>query len=235
MPICLYCKSIEGSFKSIEHVFPESLGNQTIMLQKGVVCDSCNNGVLSQLDQALLEFSPISFMRVNYSIPSKSGTLPQVKFGNVHLKCINPGQIEIKTFSPRVIFENEGRFNIKTQSNKRLTNDYLKKITRELFKIALGLIYIDHGAEFALSERYDSVRRIILGQDDFHGYLLFENKATPKKEVKFEYYLPEFKNGEKTTFLIANFFGIKIVTDLEIREARHPELFPEDQYSLLTF
>jgi hypothetical protein len=44
----------EGPFKSREHPFPESLGSTEIVLPRGVVCDPCNNGPLSRLDQAFL-------------------------------------------------------------------------------------------------------------------------------------------------------------------------------------
>src|SRR5262245_34083431 len=40
---CLFCKRPDGPFTNKEHVFPESLGNTTIVLPRGAVCDSCNN------------------------------------------------------------------------------------------------------------------------------------------------------------------------------------------------
>lgn len=70
MPRCLYCLNNEENrtFRSVEHVFPESLGNTSIILEKGVVCDQCNNGILSQLDKTLLDFDPVALLRVNYFI-----------------------------------------------------------------------------------------------------------------------------------------------------------------------
>ena len=66
MPICLYCKESDVPFTSVEHVIPESLGNQgfggtpPMVLPKGVVCDKCNHEKLSALDAALIGFPPIS-------------------------------------------------------------------------------------------------------------------------------------------------------------------------------
>ena len=99
MPICLYCKKAEGPFTSVEHVIPESLGNQglrgkpPIVLPKGVVCDQCNNEKLSVLDSALIEFPPISWMRTRYGVRSKSGALPSTKLSNAGIRSLSPGNI----------------------------------------------------------------------------------------------------------------------------------------------
>lgn len=39
---CIFCRKGK-SFKSVEHVIPESLGNVDPVLPKGVVCDACKN------------------------------------------------------------------------------------------------------------------------------------------------------------------------------------------------
>src|SRR5262249_562875 len=51
---CIYCLNTAGSFRSEEHIYPESLGNDEAILPKGFVCDTCNNGPLAFLDNALL-------------------------------------------------------------------------------------------------------------------------------------------------------------------------------------
>jgi hypothetical protein len=48
--ICIFCRTKEEKFTFPEHVYPESLGNTEIILPAGLVCDACNNGVLSRLD-----------------------------------------------------------------------------------------------------------------------------------------------------------------------------------------
>src|SRR2546428_8977413 len=54
--LCIYCLKSDGSFLSEEHIVAESLGNYDTVLPKGYVCDECNNGVLSLLDEALIKF-----------------------------------------------------------------------------------------------------------------------------------------------------------------------------------
>src|SRR4051794_3129220 len=77
---CLFCRNSDGSFRSQEHVFPESLGNKTLVLPVGVVCDRCNNGPLAQVDKALCDFMPIAMRRTTLGIQSKSGVVPQFRY-----------------------------------------------------------------------------------------------------------------------------------------------------------
>ena len=92
---CLFCRKSDGGFTGEEHIFPESLGNNELVLPIGVVCDRCNHGVLSELDQALAGFLPIEMMRTWHGIPSKTGRLPSFKFDNGSLRCVAPGQLHL--------------------------------------------------------------------------------------------------------------------------------------------
>ena len=57
--------------------YRKALGNQglginpPIVLPKGVVCDKCNHGKLAILDNALIDFSPISLMRTRFGVRSR--------------------------------------------------------------------------------------------------------------------------------------------------------------------
>jgi hypothetical protein len=187
LPICLYCKQSDVPFTSVEHVIPESLGNQglrgkpPIVLPKGLVCDRCNHGKLAILDNALIDFSPISLMRTRYGVRSKRGALPSAKLGNARLRSLSPGNILIESGSSQKAFQvdrSRGKFNMQLLSNRRMTTTYCRTITRVLFKMTLGCMYLDL-PELVLSERFDPVRRMILGLDEFHGYLAVAKKAKP--------------------------------------------------------
>jgi len=39
----------------VEHIVSEALGNVTLILPPGVVCDRCNHGTLSRLDEPGVE------------------------------------------------------------------------------------------------------------------------------------------------------------------------------------
>src|SRR5207249_3864987 len=63
-PRCIYCLTTTGNFTSEEHIIPESLGNDELVLPTRYVCDRCNNGVLAILDNMLLKFEPVAFLQV---------------------------------------------------------------------------------------------------------------------------------------------------------------------------
>jgi len=65
-------------------------GKPPIVLPKGVVCDKCNNEKLSALDAALIEFPPISWMRMRYGVRTKSGAPPSAKFNNARIRSLSP-------------------------------------------------------------------------------------------------------------------------------------------------
>jgi hypothetical protein len=247
LPICLYCKQSDGPFTSVEHVIPESLGNQDlgsnppIVLPIGVVCDTCNHGKLSYLDHALIDFSPISLMRTRYGVRSKSGALPSIKLGNARLRSLAPGDVLIEPGSSKKAFQfdrGQGRFNMQLLSNRRMTPDYCRTITRALFKMTLGCMYLGH-QRVALSERFDPVRRMILGLDTFHGYLGVVNKAKPptsnRGAAQLSYTFIENDRGEESVLCHFHFLGVGMFTDLEIREWQPQVELPEDFATVLEF
>ena len=148
MPICLYCKGSDGPFNSVEHVIPKSLGNQSlrgkkpVLLPKGIVRDRCNNGNLSVLDNALIEFPPISMMQKRCGIRSKRGALPSTKLSNARIRNLSPGNILIESGSSKKAFQFDrrtGRFGMQLRSNRRMAPTYCRTLTRGLFKTARGL------------------------------------------------------------------------------------------------
>jgi hypothetical protein len=52
---CIFCKNDSSNSKSVEHIIPESLGNTTRTLPKGVVCDTCNNYFARKVEKPFLE------------------------------------------------------------------------------------------------------------------------------------------------------------------------------------
>lgn len=74
---CLFCESGK-SFTTKEHIIPESLGNDDLILEKEV-CDKCQN-YLSQIENYVLNKTPIGFWRTLLTIKTKKGKLPFVDF-----------------------------------------------------------------------------------------------------------------------------------------------------------
>jgi hypothetical protein len=231
----------------VEHVIPESLGNQGLrgkpptVLPKGVVCDRCNHGKLAVLDNALIDFSPISVMRTRYAVRTKRGELPSAKLGNARIRSLSPGNILIEPGSSKKACQfdrDTGSFNMLLLGNRRMTaNDY-RTITRALFKMALGGLYLN-SPELALSERFDPVRRMILGLDEFHGYLVVAKKEQPpalnQHGVKLTYGFHKNDRGEESVWVAFYFLGVEMATDLENRKWQRPSDLPEDSVNVLKF
>lgn len=76
---CIFCKSESSTSKSREHIIPESLGNQYYILDKGIVCDSCNNYFSIKIEKPLLEMNFFKQVRHKSNIVSKKGNIPPDK------------------------------------------------------------------------------------------------------------------------------------------------------------
>lgn len=218
---CLYCAKSDGGFRSVEHVLPESLGNKELILPKGVVCDRCNNGVLAQLDNYLLEFEHIQFLRVYLRIPNKAGHYPEAKFGNMKMRVTGTGihvdidKLTEKHYSPGII-QPDGtvKFTLRMRGKKD-TVASRKRIARALYKMGLGALYL-YDAEFARSSRFDETRRIILGKQDFSGYFIFRSNL-PKKEGHIKHQRVPSPAGDDIVIFQIDLYGAEFIFDMEKR------------------
>lgn len=93
---CIFCKSDTTSSKSIEHIIPESLGNKSHTLPKGVVCDKCNNYFASKIEKMVLELPYFLSLRGRNEIETKKGKIPGIP-GFISGKSTNELQIRFAT------------------------------------------------------------------------------------------------------------------------------------------
>ena len=75
---CLFCKKDSSGSRSVEHILPESIGNTSQILPRGVVCDQCNNYFSREVERPFLELSAIRLIRFHQAVPSKRGLVPTV-------------------------------------------------------------------------------------------------------------------------------------------------------------
>lgn len=76
---CIFCYNDSSQSKSVEHIIPESLGNTQFILEKGWVCDKCNNYFSRTFEQQLLELPFFKQVRHELNIKSKKGRIPSDK------------------------------------------------------------------------------------------------------------------------------------------------------------
>lgn len=232
---CIFCLGTEGGFTAEEHVIPEALGNDEILLPRGIVCDKCNSGVLSVLDQALTLFEPIAFLRVFFVPHTKSGNLPSADFGNLAIEKTAPRNLRFtakdKTGDVQEVEElSDGWVHWKMELTGKKKFDP-RLLGRALCKIGLELVALEEGAEAARSSRFDEVRRFVMADDGFANNLLMRTVGTPDPRVSVTRHpsLP----GAIFLFYI---YGVVLMVNLEaapVLELR-PELAAADfiSYSL---
>jgi hypothetical protein len=72
---CIFCKNDSSNSKSVEHIIPESLGNKSHILPKGIVCDNCNNYFARKVEKKVLEKPYFNNLRYRNFIITKRGRL----------------------------------------------------------------------------------------------------------------------------------------------------------------
>ena len=73
MKRCIFCGCDSSCSKSVEHIVPESFGNKSAFLRKGIVCDKCNNYFARKVEQPFLESEPIRKLRQELQLENKKG------------------------------------------------------------------------------------------------------------------------------------------------------------------
>lgn len=76
MKTCLFCKA-QSPATTVEHIIPESLGNDDLLLS-GEVCDKCQNYFGKEVENYVLTKTPLAFWRSFLGIRTKRGELPYV-------------------------------------------------------------------------------------------------------------------------------------------------------------
>lgn len=73
---CIFCKQDSSTSKTVEHIIPESLGNQKHILPRGVVCDNCNNYFGLKVERPLLDSAYFRQVRSRNLIYNKENRVP---------------------------------------------------------------------------------------------------------------------------------------------------------------
>jgi hypothetical protein len=216
---CLFCRRSDGSFTSVEHIFPESLGNKELVLPVGVVCDRCNNQALSPLDRALCDFPPVAMMRTLHGVESKAGKRPIFKFDNGSLGSNRPGHIQLDLASrkwhkdglPAPPGHTSWSF---TAQRSDMTEERFAMVHRALTKIAVECAWLDLGEERLLSPEFDRERRIVL-DGGHHGYLIIPKQGAPEDASIWMTHLPVRRktDGQPYLGMVAHFQGFRLVSD----------------------
>ncbi len=143
---CIFCKKDSSNSRSVEHIIPESLGNTTNILPKGVVCDACNNYFARKVEKPFLEAPALMSLRFHQAIPNKRRIVPPIsgmllpEFTVTAYRYIDSpfvGMIDVPLNAVEHIFQNDGGQLILPSGGQPPSD---KIISRFLAKAALELM-----------------------------------------------------------------------------------------------
>ncbi len=229
---CIFCKSTDNTFTSIEHIFPESLGNKEKILPKGIVCDKCNNGILANLDNELVDFGVIKFFRTLNGVENKKGKIPITNLNNIKIENHNKTGVKINLLNNKNIY-NQTDKGFELDFLVKMDTSQLKLLSRALYKIVLELMVLDHSKNFVLTSRFDEIRDIILNKKDFNGYILI---GSDKDNINgLTYYLKKDKNNKDIILIDFKYMLFRIISEMEQRYIPLDNKFKINNYTLLKF
>ncbi len=206
---CIYCGASDGDFRSEEHVLPESLAGDRVVIR--AVCADCNNR-LSALDQALLGFEPVALLRTIYGPLTKKGKFQKAEFRDMTIEKVAPRHIRVRDRSPKAANAPERqpdgtvRFTISATGTKRFDPIPL---ARSVFKIGLGLVAHDAGPEIALETRFNAARAFVLDGTPIQTEMWIA-ASKPHGQLT-TWWLP----GERGTVVALDLFGVLFAFNLE--------------------
>lgn len=184
---CLICLEADGGVTSVGHPIPESIGNTTIVLSAGVVCDRCNGGEPSVLDQNLAEFFPIKLRRTKLGVPSKTRKIPVTRFHDGTFEH-NGVLAALQGTSVR----RRGRRSVGAGSiphytiglatltgGRPLTPHYADQLSRAVLKVGFECAW-DEQRDVLLDRAFDDIRDVIRGGCSRAGHLFVGSEVNER-------------------------------------------------------
>jgi hypothetical protein len=208
---CIYCLTEDGDFGPEEHVIPESLiGDQAVL--RGSVCGDCNNR-LSRLDEVLVSFEPVAYLRTVFGPLTKKGKFPKARFRDLEIERTGPRALRVTAHRRRPGDKPEqlpdGTYSFKMEATGRRRFDPIS-LGRALFKVGLGLVALQAGPAVALQSRYDAARRYVLGSGSVGTHLLISSRGMPRGDVR-----TTINPDASGTPVILDLFGVVLAFALE--------------------
>jgi hypothetical protein len=203
---CLFCDS--GKFFSTkEHIIPESLGNDDLILEKEV-CDNCQN-YLSQIENYVLNKTPIGVWRTLSTIKTKKGKLPTVDFTK---DSQNKGALpdfskhhdnfklqSHEDFTTEFILPNSINQNLQNGAMEQIKYVFTPKVIHEigrfLGKIGIELICLENSVK-ARTEEFTILRKYVREGSLQDLWPIF-HKVEGEIYSLFEYFTSEDRLEEK--------------------------------------
>lgn len=236
---CIFCKCDSSNSRSVEHVIPESLGNTEHVLERGVVCDGCNNYFASKVEGPLLSDPYFREQCSIAGILSKKGNLQRVQAIHPHTSSIlelvrhlggsgisvgAASEKDEKRWGDYLLNHDWGRIYVPapTAPNEVLMSRFLAKVAIEC--VALRFTPKDGHAEAVVSERAldglrDYARRgppqpiwPFFSRSLYPAGFAFQQPGRQPYEVLHEWDFISI--GEQELYLVLALFGVEYALNL---------------------
>lgn len=161
--ICIWCDGSAAEAKTREHVLAESLGGaRDYRLMGGLVCDPCNRGTLQKIDEQMLLFGPLLWIRSQFALARNSQRIvPGMEFDHEQ----NEYRIDTaKLTNGNAATFDEVRGVITTRIAGPSSQARGEHMTRGLHRIAYNVLAHDRGGLFVRT-RFRFLRELVLDLD----------------------------------------------------------------------
>jgi hypothetical protein len=185
---CIFCGN-NDKLNAIEHIVPESLGNDFLILKPGLVCDNCNN-IFSGFESKALNNSILGVERCLLGVITKKKKPASSKYNKITWYA-EPGYSK-NIISAEANWENIPiLYNDKSATYKMafpIHDDSCNGISKLLLKIGLEIYITCKNSD----EKFNNAINYILGKDDIPWpYFVIIDSTMQKYFVSMFKELPE--------------------------------------------
>lgn len=177
---CILCKKTDGTFSTLEHAVPESLGGGSWSeLPFGLVCDACQKYFGTKVERDALADHPFLLLRTLLALPTKKRKAPWFD-DPLEGRLESGGRPGLLHYEPAAHFKDANKKSV-MRCFAQPRNP--RNVCRFLLKMGIEAIAFE-SPDDALHDRFDAARAVARGQsqapwwylecDDtssFHGWL----------------------------------------------------------------
>jgi hypothetical protein len=238
---CIFCKNDSSNSKSVEHIIPESLGNKTQMLSKGVICDSCNNYFGNKIEKIVLEMPYFKSLRARIMIENKKGKIPRISGLTKNKENIEICFLQDRINTIEVIYQDEKTLETlikynevfiplipEPPKNDLLVSKFVGKIALEAFAKRVSSVE-DWQEDFVENSGLDMLRDFVRYGKDYKIWPYHIRRIYDEHQIKYDktsnkileklneydFLIPDNPTSEKEIHTFENLYFVMAIMGIE--------------------
>lgn len=191
--VCLICGNQNATeFTSVEHIIPESMGNDILIVEKGWICDRCNN-IFSVFEKVIQEKTIFGIQRCINGNVNKKGEPTKAKNNYINWTADpqKPGTAKLKITNKGAPIRIDGN---SFEMMIPVIDKNNKYITKFLIKIGLELLLLNKYYKNEVDNKaFERAKTYILGlmDEDWPYFTIFKTNIQFDLKVKSMFYRDE--------------------------------------------